>query len=160
MKKLIALIALISAFGLSAADTTLTMAGAGTNSVIGQSIRINTATITGTTSATTVAFFDAPSTNFTFTNAAFTTYSTVYSNMTYITTNYTGIKVTNTAYATVTTAVTNPNNTNSYHKVYTFVVPANETLVVPFASGLFMNFGLLVTNDYSSTLSLSYGLSK
>lgn len=160
MKKLIALFALVSAISLQAATATLDQTGAGTNSVLTVASRLASATITGTTGATTVAFFDAPSTGFTWTNAAYTSYSTVLSNMTYITTNYTGVKVTNTAYATVTTATTTAASTNNYLKVYTFVIPANETLVVPFANGLFLNQGLLVTNNATMSLSVEYAPAK
>lgn len=172
MKKIITLIGLLGSlvFSQAAVATATVDAADSTNtvtSVLTEGGRITMITVANSgTNELTLAFFDAPSTSLTWTNAAWMWSSNYVGN--YSVTNFTSAGLTNIyTYSNVllATSITNAASTNNFVKVGTVSVPAGESLVIPYAAGLNVYRGLSVTNttpgahltNHVGTITVTYG---
>lgn len=149
MKKFLITLAMVAGILAQAATTSTSMTAAATNSVVTTGARITLLTLANAgTNTLTVKLFDAPSTNLTYALGEWSYYSNYLGNVTNTFTNAMGI-ITNAIYTNVmlSTSITNAATTNSFATLGTVVVPAGETIVVPYTSGLQTYRGLLITNS-------------
>lgn len=163
MKKI--LVTLMVALGLfttqAASVATLSVTGAATNSVLTSGAAIGTLTIGNAgTNTLTLVLFDSGSSALTYSHSGYTVYSNYTGNVTNTVVSSTG--TTNTfIYTDVILRATNTIGaaTNSFVKLGTYMVPAGETLVVPYSPPLVGIRGITATNTApggTATLTLNY----
>lgn len=100
-----------------------------------------------------ITFYDAGTTNFYVTNAAYTTTSYSVGQVTNIYTNYFGVLTTNIFSGLITTLTTNAANTNFLTAQFNIFVPSNSTLVV---NGTYRYLqGILATNSAAATVTVT-----
>jgi hypothetical protein len=110
---------------------------------------------TNTTANLTISFYDSPSTNINYTNAAYTNYIMVTSTTNEIYTNVVGRLNTNTYSVSTITNQTVSANTNNFPLITTIVVPTNSTAVWP-ASGTRFVRGITSTNNNTGHGGITY----
>lgn len=140
-----------------AAENTTAVTGAGTNNLINTGSRITQIIIANNVaSALSVKFYDAPSTNLTYVQNAYTNYVSYTTNIVSVYTTPSGISQTNTNSGTFTYAQTVSSNSPAYRIVGTFEVPASTTVTYVPTGGLLVINGLSVTNNTNVTFTTTY----
>ena len=165
MKKLLAVLALVSSFSFAIAQPTAfstTVTAAATNSIFTTPIKLYSITLANTgTNAVTVQLLDSASTALVWTNAKYTVATLTSGNVTNTHTNALGGYETN-VYSSVYyfTTVTNAAATNAFTTVMKYTVPASSTVSIVPTSPYATVRGLTMTNgnpgNNSLTLSGSY----
>lgn len=153
---LVASLLIAANFNASAASSSSTNA-AGLNSLLTSGANLKQITVANlTTNVATCFFIDSPSTNLTYTLAAYTVRSQTTGNVTNIYTNVLGALTTNIYSANIITLVTNAASTNNYAYLTTLVVPASATLTYTPTSFVSAGRGVLLTNNQSVAVTLEY----
>lgn len=162
MKKLLSLIVAtvcLVAFNTEGATVTGTYTSAGTNSLLSVSGMGKSIVIANSSAAASVVkLFNAPSTDLTYTLAAYTNTTSYTTNLTNVYTTTTGISQTNIKSGVL---VINQQqvaaSTNNYDVIATFTVPANNTLTYTWGgNGVRFGNGVLVTNSTNANITFTY----
>lgn len=140
---------------LMAASATASWSVASTNSLVNGPGSISALTFTATGAVMTVRLIDMPSTTQTYIIGATTNYTpTVYTNTAVYTTPL-GSVTNNHLYLTnIPTAVIQ--TTNNYRTIGVFVVPANDTLTIPYSTVNPFLLGLGYTNVGGGSITVQY----
>lgn len=147
----------VACFQLQAVDVSTAVTGAGTNNIFTGSGRISQIVIANdVASALTVKFYDAPSTNLTYSQGQYTNYVSYTTNIISVYTTPSGISQTNTNTGTFTYKQTVSSSTPAYRIVSTIDVPASTTVTFVPTGGLLVANGLTVTNNTNVTFTTTY----
>lgn len=129
---------------------------AGTNSIIQGPGNITQITLTATGAVMFVKLLDMPTNTLTYVVGAYTNYTpTVYTN----TATYTDIlgNTVSNSYRYLTNIPTSvAQSTNNYRTIGTFVVPANDTVTIPYVSANPFVFGVGYTNVGGGSVTIQY----
>jgi len=162
MKKLLSIIAALACLvvvNVEGASATGVYTSAATNSLLSVGGVAKSLLIANSAaSASTVTFFDAPSTDLTYTLAAYTNTTSYTTNLTNVYVTTTGISQTNISENVLVILKQQvAASTNNYATISTFTVPASSTLTYTFggAGTRFMN-GVCVTNSTNANITLTY----
>lgn len=158
MKKLLALLALVSLLTLNsqAQNTTTIGATSGTNVVLSAPYHLLSITALASV-AQTLDFYDSGTTNLFYTNAAYITRSSYATNITNIiagTATTTGIPQTNIYSGIWTYSVTNAASTNRFPIIATIILGANVPITMAVDDRLIR--GLAVTTTNSAVVNVTY----
>lgn len=159
--KLLLLGMLLASFAAKATDVSTAATAAATNNIFTGSGRVQSIIIANdVASALTVKFFDAPSTNLTYSLGAYTNYLSYTTN---IVTSYitpAGVTQLTTNSGVFTYANTVASSTPAYRTVATLNLAASTSMVYYPTNGLIVTFGLSVTNNTNCTITTTYWPSK
>ncbi|MDO8335173.1 MAG: hypothetical protein Q7T74_00095 [Candidatus Saccharibacteria bacterium] len=159
-KQLIMITSLILALAFNAnaqITTTVSPTGASTNSIVANSARILSITVTASaTNTATVRFVDSGTTNLTYTIGSYTNTITYATNIVSSFVTFTGV-TNNTTNAGVYTVVnTVAASTNSYPTITTIAAGANATVTWTPAPGQIVIRGVTSTNDLPADITIRY----
>lgn len=162
LKSLIVIGALLFASQSFGATATVTVsAAATTNSLLSVGSRVTQVVMANAgTNATVLALLDAPSTLTTYTNGAYTNWSTISTNITQVYTTPSGVSQTNTLTGVYQVSTAVAAATNNYPPSLLYVIPASSTVTfTPQGNGMLFMRGTLLTNGAPGgnlTVTLTY----
>lgn len=158
MKKLIAFLLLgLGLVSSQAATVSATPTAASTNSLLSSSSIIKQIVVANPSSAAlTFRLIDAPSTDLTYTISSYTNFLTYTTNMSVTHVTSMGVTNTNTWTGQFSLSQTVAASTNDYASVWSYVVPAGESVTFTPISTMYVGFGLAYTNSTNANITITY----